>query len=192
MSSWKNTPEKQTSEEIEREVNRRVQKTMMHILNDISTSRPVAGSQMAPQQGQKLQQEGVNNLTNTVQMPHHSIPEPGRSVPNLIGDFQQPLETYDRDLGTSSTTQPETAAQKPILNQQWEEPPHMQPPMVPPHPFPPQQPVQKGQQVPVQSTATNSTSVTNRQVNALRIQPNTVTVDPSTTMGGHPSIPVTD
>ena len=44
-SSRKNTPEKRSSEDIEREVSRRVQEEVQRILNDLSTNRRVANTQ---------------------------------------------------------------------------------------------------------------------------------------------------
>ena len=85
-SSRKNTPEKRTVEDIEREVSRRVQEEMKRILNDLSTSRRV------------------------------------------IGDFQHPPEVFERATGNSNRTK---EIDDQILNQQWDEPLHMQPPMVP-------------------------------------------------------------
>ena len=46
----------------------------------------------------------------------------GQHVQNLIGDFQHPPEVFERVLRGSGDQ---------ILNQQWDEPPHMQPPMIP-------------------------------------------------------------
>ena len=51
-SSRKNTPEKRTVEDIEREVSRRVQEEMRRILNDLSTSRRVASTQQTLQTNQ--------------------------------------------------------------------------------------------------------------------------------------------
>ena len=79
-SSRKNTPEKQTPKEIECEINRRVQKEMVRILNDISMSRQVAGAQKASQQMQIRRQEEATSQMNTEQTPHQSIPETGQSI----------------------------------------------------------------------------------------------------------------
>ena len=46
MSSRKNTPEKRTQEDIDQEVNRRVQKDLLRIITGLSTNRQIAaGSQ---------------------------------------------------------------------------------------------------------------------------------------------------
>ena len=44
-SSQKNTPEKRTPEDINQEVNRRVQEGMLRILNDLTMNRQVANNQ---------------------------------------------------------------------------------------------------------------------------------------------------
>ena len=51
-SSRKNTPEKRTVEDIERELSRRVQEEMRRILNDFSMSRRVANTQQMLQTNQ--------------------------------------------------------------------------------------------------------------------------------------------
>ena len=86
MSSRKNTPEKQMQEDFEREVNKRVQKEMVHLLNNISISRQVAEARKILQQ--IPQQEETLNQVNKEQTLHKSIPDVGRSVHNLIGDVQ--------------------------------------------------------------------------------------------------------
>ena len=138
-SSRKNTPEKRTSEDIEREVSRRVQEEMKRILNDLSTSRRVANTQEAsqPNQGSRLKE-----VTSQV----HNIPKLGQNVQNLIGDYQRPPEVFERD--TRSSNKAEGSGDQ-ILNQQWDEPPHMQPPMIPTTTLTSQQ---------AQYTATNTTS----------------------------------
>ena len=115
-SSRKNTPEKRTVEDIEREVSRRVQEEMRRILNDFSTSRRVASTQQILQTNQNSEQKDVTNQTR------------GQHVQNLIGDFQRPPEVFERTIGNSSRAK---EIDDQILNQQWDEPPHMQPPMVP-------------------------------------------------------------
>ena len=115
-SSRKNTPEKRTVEDIEREVSRRVQEEMRRILNDFSTSRRVANTQQMLQTNQSSERKDVTNQTR------------GQHVQNLIGDFQRPPEVFERTIGNSNRTK---EIDDQILNQQWDEPPHMQPPMVP-------------------------------------------------------------
>ena len=50
---------------------------------------------------------------------------------NLIGDYQRPPEVFDRDTRSSSKAEQTGGSGDRILNQQWEEPLHMQPPMIP-------------------------------------------------------------
>ena len=74
-SSRKNTPEKRTAEDIEREVSRRVQEEMKRILNDLSTSRRVANTQQTLPPNQC---SGLKDVISQVL---------GQHVQNLIGDF---------------------------------------------------------------------------------------------------------
>ena len=115
-SSRKNTPEKRTMEDIEREVSRRVQEEMKRILNDLSTSRRVASTQQTLQTNQSSERKDVKNQAR------------GQHVQNLIGDFQHPPEVFERATGNSNRMK---EIDDQILNQQWDEPLHMQPPMVP-------------------------------------------------------------
>ena len=117
-SSRKNTPEKRTSEDIEREIARRVQEEMKCILNNFSTSRRVANTQEASQPNQG---SGIKEVTSQV----HNIPKLGQHVQNLIGDYQRPPEVFERDTRSSNKTE---GSGDQILNQQWDESPHMQPP----------------------------------------------------------------
>ena len=134
-SSRKNTPEKRTVEDIEREVSRRVQEEMRRILNDFSTSRRVASTQQQPQTNQSSERKDITNQTR-------------EHVQNLIGDFQRPPEAFERTTGISSRAK---EMEDQILNQQWDEPPHMQPPMVP-------------TAVPTQQSQYTTTNATNRKV----------------------------
>ena len=115
-SSRKNTPEKRTVEDIEREVSRRVQEEMRRILNDLSTSRRVASMQQTLQTNQSSERKDVTNQAR------------GQHVQNLIGDFQRPPEVFERATGNSNRTK---EIDDQILNQHWDEPLHMQPPMIP-------------------------------------------------------------
>ena len=115
-SSRKNTPEKRTVEDIEREVSRRVQEEIRCILNDLSTSRKVATTQQTLQTNQSSEQRDVTNQAR------------GQHIQNLIGDFQRPPEVFERITGNPNRMK-ETDDQ--ILNQHWDEPLHMQPPMIP-------------------------------------------------------------
>ena len=115
-SSRKNTPEKRTVEDIECEVSRRVQEEMKRILNDLSTSRRVASTQQILQTNQSSERKDITNQAR------------GQHVQNLIGDFQRPPEVFERAIGNSNRTK---EIDDQILNQQWDEPLHMQPPMIP-------------------------------------------------------------
>ena len=117
-SSRKNTPEKRISEDIEREVSRRVQEEMKRILNDLSTSRRVANTQETPQPNQGF---GLKEATSQVR----NIPKHGQNMQNLIGDYQHPPEVFEKDARSSNRAE---GSGDQILNQQWDEPPHMQPP----------------------------------------------------------------
>ena len=134
-SSRKNTPEKRTVEDIEREVSRRVQEEMRRILNDFSTSRGVANAQQVPQTNQSSERKDITNQTRG-------------HAQNLIGDFQRPPEAFERTTGTFSGAK---EIEDQILNQQWDELPHMQPPMVP-------------TAVPTPQTQYTTTNTTNRKV----------------------------
>ena len=145
-SSRKNTPEKRTVEDIECEVSRRVQEEMRRILNDFLTSRRVANTQQILQTNQSSERKDVTNQTR------------GQHIQNLIGDFQRPPEVFERTIGNSNRAK---EMDDQILNQQWDEPPHMQPPMVP-------------TAVPTSQTQYITTNTTNHKVEvpAERQQPN--------------------
>ena len=132
-SSRKNTPEKRTVEDIEREVSRRVQEEIRRIVSDLSTNRRIAGTQQTLQVNQGSEQR---NVTNQARRQH---------IQNLIGDFQCPPEVFERITGNSNRMK---EADDPILNQHWDEPLHLQPPMIPT--------VASTSQI--QYTATNATS----------------------------------
>ena len=150
-SSRKNTPEKRTSEDIEREVSRRVQEEMQHILNDLSMNRQVANTQETSRLKQGFGQKEVTSQVN-------DIPKHGQNVQNLIGDYQRPPEVFDRDKISSGKTERTGGSGDPILNQQWDEPLHMQPPMIPTTiPIFQQNPHSRSQ-TQAQDTATNTTS----------------------------------
>ena len=88
---------------------------MRRILNDFSTNRRVASTQQLPKPDQSSERKDITNQTRG-------------HVQNLIGDFQRPPEAFDRTTGISSRAK---EMEDQILNQKWDEPPHMQPPMVP-------------------------------------------------------------
>ena len=110
-SSRKNTPEKRTSEDIEREVSRRVQEEMQRILNDLSTNRRVSNTQETSCSKQDFEQKEVTSQVN-------DIPKHGQNVQNLIGDYQRPPEVFDRDTRSSGKAERTGGNGDPILNQQ--------------------------------------------------------------------------
>ena len=120
-SSRKNTPEKRTSEDIECEVSRRVQEEMRRILNNFSTSRQIANTQEVSQRNLSL---GTKDDMSQI----HNIPRIGQQAQNLIGDYQHPPEVFQGDTRSLNKV---AGSGDQILNQQWDKPPHMQPPMIP-------------------------------------------------------------
>ena len=132
-SSRKNTPEKRTPEDIDQEVNRRVQERMLHILTDLSTNQQVVKKPGTLYPKEVSKQMETPNLPVNENTPYQHIPERRQEVQNLIGEFQRPPEVTEQGPGTSSNSKHtmESHNQDPILNQQWNEPPHLQPPMRP-------------------------------------------------------------
>ena len=133
-SSRKNTPEKRTQEEIDQEVNRRVQKDLLRIITGLSTNRQVAtGSQGTIYSKQSSTQSAVPNQTLSENTPYQHIPEQRQEVQNLIGDFQRPPDVTEQEH--SAVNNPgqtrENHNQDPILNQQWDEQLQLQPPLRP-------------------------------------------------------------
>ena len=147
-SSRKNTPEKRISEDIEREVSRRVQEEMKHILNNLSTSRRVANTQETSRPNQGF---GLKEVTSQVR----NIPKHGQNVQNLIGDYQHPPKVFERNPRSSNKAE---GSGDQILYQQWDEPPHMQPPMRPTIPSMSQQNLHSESQTQTPYTATNTMS----------------------------------
>ena len=132
-SSRKNTPEKRTLEDIDQEVNRRVQEGMLHILTDLATNQQVINNQ-----GTSYPKEGPTQMRTPNQpvnenIPYQHIPEQRQEVQNLIGEFQRPPEVTEQEHGENNNSGQirENRNQDPILNQQWNEPPHLQPPLRP-------------------------------------------------------------
>ena len=126
-SSCKNTPEKRTTEDIDREITRRVQQEMKRILTDLETNRQVdEGRKM--NQGFASKQQIKQNRSN-----HQQVLAKTNGIHNLIGDYQCPPEVLENtgnvQNGNNMGQQPVEAY--PILTQQWEDPPHMQAPMAP-------------------------------------------------------------
>ena len=134
MSSRKNTPEKRTQEDIDQEVNRRVQKDLLRILTDLSMNRQIAtGNQGITQPNQSHTQAGVPTQTLNENTPYQHIPERRQEVPSLIGDFQRPPDVTEQEPGATSNPGQtrENHNSDPILNQQWDEQLQLQPPLRP-------------------------------------------------------------
>ena len=142
-SSRKNTPEKRTTEDIDREIAIRVQQEMKRILTDLETNRQV--NQSSHQQI-STRVSRVQNLIGDYQRPPEVLENAG-NVQNRVNMGQQPQETYS------------------ILNQRWEDSPHMQAPMAPMNMNDESNAYQKMEPpYPVVNAPVNSTTVTNRQV----------------------------
>ena len=88
----------------------------------------------------------------------NDIPKHGQNVQNLIGDYQRPPKVFDRHTRNSDKTEWTGGSGDPILNQQWDEPLHMQPPMIPTAVPTFQQNLCSRLQTQAQDTATNTTS----------------------------------
>ena len=165
-SSRKNTPEKRTSEDIDQEVNRRVQQEMLRIITDLSTNRQVAaGSHGIPQPNQQPTQKGEPNSALSNNTPYQHIPEQRQGVQNVIGESRRPPEVIEQErMVNNNPGQPEEYHdQEPILNQQWGEQTHLQPPMRPTE-VPNPQAVNNANQ----ATSTNNTAEVNVEVSATQ------------------------
>ena len=83
----------------------------------------------------QLQNQAPNHAKRQMDtgLPHQHIPMQGQAAQNLIGDFDRPTEVYDNFPNNANANTNVQRGQNvdPILNQQWEDPPHMQPPMMP-------------------------------------------------------------
>ena len=88
-SSRKNTPEKRTSEDIDREIAMRVQQEMKQILTDLETNRQVNQSSHR----QIATRAGVQNLIGDYQHPPEVLENVG-NIQNRLNMGQQPQETY--------------------------------------------------------------------------------------------------
>ena len=132
-SSRKNTPEKRTQEDIDQEVNRRVQKDLLRILSDITTNRQVdTGNPGITYPNQGPTQVGVPNQTVSGSDPYQHIPEQINRVQELIGELQRPSEVAERGHNVNeSGHQVRTNNQEHILNQQWDDRLQLQPPLRP-------------------------------------------------------------
>ena len=76
---------------------------------------------------------GVPNQPVNKNTHYKHISERSQEVQNLIGEFQRPPEVTEQEPSTSKNPgqTKENHNQDPILNQQWDEPLHLQPPMRP-------------------------------------------------------------
>ena len=132
-SSRKNTPEKRTPEDIDQEVNRRVQERILCILTDLSSNQQAVNNQgtLYPKEGST--QMGMPNQPVNEHIPYQHIPEQGQEVQNLIGEFQDPPEVTEQQHGEANNSgqTKKNDNQDSILNQQWNEPLQLQPPMRP-------------------------------------------------------------
>ena len=77
-SSRKNTPEKRTQEDIDQEVNRRVQKDLLRILTSLATNRQIDVD---------LKQTDVPNQAVSGNNPYRHIPERTKEIQSLIGEI---------------------------------------------------------------------------------------------------------
>ena len=117
-------------------------------------SRRVASTQEISRLNQGL---GLKETSSQI----HNIPKQGQNVQSLIGDYQRPLEVFEK---ARSSNKAEGSGEQ-ILNQQWDEPPHMQPPMRPTV-------VSMSQRNPSESRVQapyTTTNITNRQIEVLVI-----------------------
>ena len=126
-SSHKNTPEKCTTEDIDREIMRRVQQEMKRILTDLETNRQV-------DEGWKMNQEFTSKQqTKQNRSNHQQVLANTNGIHNLIGDYQHPPEVPENtgNIQNRKNMGQQPVEVYPILNQQWEDPPHMPAPMAP-------------------------------------------------------------
>ena len=89
-SSRKNTPEKRTTEDIDREIAIRVQQEMKRILTDLERNRQV--NQSSHQQI-STRASRVQNLIGDYQRPPEVLENTG-NIQNRVNMGQQPRETY--------------------------------------------------------------------------------------------------
>ena len=85
-SSRKNTPEKHMTEDIDREITRRVQQEMKRILTNLETNQRVDEGWKVNQGFASKQQIKQNRST------HQQVPANTHGIHNLIGDYQRPPE----------------------------------------------------------------------------------------------------
>ena len=107
---------------------------MLRILTDLSTNRQVAASKQGmPHPNQEPTQKGGTKSALNDNTPYQYIPEQRQGVQDEIGELRRPPEVteperrVDNNLGQPGGYHD----QEPILNQQWGEQTHLQPPMKP-------------------------------------------------------------
>ena len=132
-SSRKNTPEKRTQEDIDQEVNRRVQKDLLRILTDITTNRQIdMGNPEVAHPNQGLPQVKVPKQTVSGSNPYQHIPQQTKRVQELISELQRPSEVAEREHSANDNGQEMGVNnQDSILNQQWDDRLQLQPPLRP-------------------------------------------------------------
>ena len=132
---------------------------MKRILTDLDTNRQVDEGQKI-NQGFTSKQQIKQNLSS-----HQQVPANTNGIHNLIGDYQPPPEVLKNtgNVQNRKNMGQQPVEAYPILNQQWEEPPHKQAPMAPMN-----MNTQSNADQKVTNTypdvLTNSTTATNRQV----------------------------
>ena len=105
---------------------------MLRILADFSTNRQVANNLGIPYPKQDSAQVGAPSHSAAENTPYQHIPEQRQEVQNLVGDFQCPLEVLEEPRASNNPAPTmENRNVDPILNQQWDEPLHLQPPIRP-------------------------------------------------------------
>ena len=132
-SSRKNTPEKRTQEDIDQEVNRRVQKDLLRILADITTNRQIdMGNPEVAHPNQGLPQVRVPKQIVSGSNPYQHIPQQTKRVQELINELQRPSEVAEREHSANDNGQEMGVNnQDSILNQQWDDRLQLQPPLRP-------------------------------------------------------------
>ena len=161
-SSRKNTPEKRTQEDIDQEVNRRVQKDLLRILTGLATNRQIDVD--------LIQAETSNQAANGNNLYRH-IPERTKEVQSLIGEFQRPADVAEREQNVGDSGQGKMAnSQEPILNQQWDERLQLQPPLRPTNAGTSQttgEPLRSNLTTGASTTTSTAASATRQQVDTL-------------------------
>ena len=106
---------------------------MLRILTDLLMNQQVVNNQGTSYPKEGSTQMGMPNQPVNENIPYQHIPERRQEVQNLIGEFQRPPEVTEQEPSTSNNhgQMKENHNQDPILNQPWDEPLDLQPPMRP-------------------------------------------------------------